>query len=592
MCIKNYKIILYGCKEDHKINNIFLDGFYNTQLINESEIKCSNCDKNKNNSYQKKFYKCIECDQNLCILCNEKHNKKHNIIDYDKNNYICAIHNDYLYSYCKECKMNLCMSCHQKEKNHEIIEYKSILPNRDIIYEELSELRKKIDKLNSIINDIVLRLQKVQEKMEIFYKINYDIFNNYEIQNKNYYILKNVNGILDNLKMNNIDDIVTNGNQLGKNAMDILNIYDKMFNKENNHDIKIEKNNNEKSEKINSNEKQRGTVKRKDSTINPNLLKQSNLQTKETHNKKENEKEKEKEKILKLNKGKNINENQYKKRHTIKDKFKDKDSICIDDKIDDNEQLDKNEIILLYKINKGDKNLKIFGEKFASRNKGKSSITYEDETKEISEYINITKNMKNKETLKIKLKINDIKDMSYMFYDCKTLLELSKNSTLDTSQVTDMSFLFYNCNSLSSLSCISKWNTANVKSMNNLFHGCVSIKKLPDLSGWNTSNVTEMERMFNECFYLEYLPDISNWNTSKVCKMNEMFNNCESLISLPDISKWDTSNVYNFNSMFSSCKKLKRIPDISLWDDSKAQFKYNMFRNCTSLISEIPLKFK
>ena len=112
MCIKNYKIILYGCKEDHKINNMFLDAFYNTQLINESEIKCNNCDKNKNNSYQKKFYKCIECDQNLCILCNEKHNKKHNIIDYDKKNYISAIHNDYLYSYCKECKMNLCMSCH------------------------------------------------------------------------------------------------------------------------------------------------------------------------------------------------------------------------------------------------------------------------------------------------------------------------------------------------------------------------------------------------------------------------------------------------------------------------------------------------
>jgi hypothetical protein len=34
--IINYKVILYECKNGHKTNNIFLEDFYNTQLINES----------------------------------------------------------------------------------------------------------------------------------------------------------------------------------------------------------------------------------------------------------------------------------------------------------------------------------------------------------------------------------------------------------------------------------------------------------------------------------------------------------------------------------------------------------------------------
>ena len=62
MNIINYKIILYECKNGHKINNIFLEDFNNTQLINEFSIICNDCNnENKGSSFKKYFFKCLTC---------------------------------------------------------------------------------------------------------------------------------------------------------------------------------------------------------------------------------------------------------------------------------------------------------------------------------------------------------------------------------------------------------------------------------------------------------------------------------------------------------------------------------------------------
>ena len=591
--IINFKVILYGCQNGHKKNNIFLEDFNNTQLINESKIKCGNCnDKNKFNSYQKQFFKCLACNKNLCPLCKENHTEEHKknkyIIDYDNRNYICNIHNISLESFCLECKSNLCIFCPEHEKEHNIIYLKHIIPKKVEINEEIIELRKKIDKFNQIIMEIIEKLQKVKESMEIFYKINYDILNNYG-QKLNYQIMQNVNGIVDNIKMNSIDEIINENNKLGQKAMNILNIYDKMFKKENNHDIKTdkaEKQNKGKFEKMKSNEIQKNYATRKSTvTSKKNFNTSTNFHTKEKTDKKENEWNKNKR--LSVN---NFNEKGIKKTN----KNKSQKDLLQESKIIIDESLGENEILLWYKISDPKaKQLKIFGDLFVTRNSENCSMVYDNKTIKISEYIDITDTQKKKiNDLKIKLKINKIKDMSYMFYDCKSLFSIGDNSKIDTSYVTDMSYLFYNCNSLSILSCISNWNTSKVEIMNYMFYGCVSLKSLPDISNWDTSNVTEMEHLFGDCYYLETLPDISKWNTSNVTKMNGMFNCCGALITLPDISKWDTSNVTNFNSMFNSCTKLRYIPDLSNWNDEKVKLRYNMFRGCESLKSEIPDKFK
>ena len=64
------------------------------------------------------------------------------------------------------------------------------------------------------------------------------------------------------------------------------------------------------------------------------------------------------------------------------------------------------------------------------------------------------------------------------------------------SVLKNMSYMFSNCSSLISLPDISKWNTNNVKDMSYMFYYCSSLVSLPDVSEWNTNNVTDMSRCF------------------------------------------------------------------------------------------------
>ena len=61
-----------------------------------------------------------------------------------------------------------------------------------------------------------------------------------------------------------------------------------------------------------------------------------------------------------------------------------------------------------------------------------------------------------------------------MFRSCHSLTSLDV-SNFDTQQVKDMSYMFYNCESLFSIPDISKWNTNNVIDMSNMFHNCKSL---------------------------------------------------------------------------------------------------------------------
>ena len=111
--IKDYKISLYGCKNNDTTENILLEEFDKTQNINNLEIICNNssCNTNRNSTYKNQFFKCLTCNINLCPLCNSNHNKTYAIIDYVQKSYKCNIHNDSFFSYCHECRLNLCLLC-------------------------------------------------------------------------------------------------------------------------------------------------------------------------------------------------------------------------------------------------------------------------------------------------------------------------------------------------------------------------------------------------------------------------------------------------------------------------------------------------
>ena len=157
--------------------------------------------------------------------------------------------------------------------------------------------------------------------------------------------------------------------------------------------------------------------------------------------------------------------------------------------------MNNNEINIIYKIGGDDKRVKIFGSEFVKINKNNCQIIYENKEYELNEYFNISNNIKDE--LKIKLRgINNIINMSCIFYECSSLLYIPDISKWNTSKVTNMSYLFGKCENIENIPDISNWNTSNVKYMHGIFMGCKSLKSLPDISKWDTSNVILMGGMF------------------------------------------------------------------------------------------------
>ena len=174
--IHNHKIKLYDCKNGHMTDNIKFDEFNSKQKIDISQIKCDKCKNNsKSDTFNNEFFICNECHMNLCPLCKSVHDKSHSIINYDDKNYICNKHDEIFIKYCEDCKIDLCLSCANEHKDHKVILYEDKLI-------DMKTLRKKMDNLNSVINqvkinleEIITKLKKLQENLDIYYKINNNI---------------------------------------------------------------------------------------------------------------------------------------------------------------------------------------------------------------------------------------------------------------------------------------------------------------------------------------------------------------------------------------------------------------------------------
>ena len=238
---------------------------------------------------------------------------------------------------------------------------------------------------------------------------------------------------------------------------------------------------------------------------------------------------------------------------------------------------------IIYKINKSNDNIRIFGNEFVKNNKNKIKLEIEGKEYELIEYYKINDN----NILEIEIKgIENITNFSYMFCGCSSLSHINL-SNFNTINVTNMSCMFSWCSSLSNISDISIWDTKNVTNMNSMFCGCSSLLQLPDISNWNINNVINLNSMFYKCSSLLFLPNISKWNTTNVINMEYIFYKCSSLLSLPDLSKWNTKNVTNMCSMFSGCSSLLNLPDISKWNTNNVTNINNIFNGCLSL-SNLP----
>ena len=257
----------------------------------------------------------------------------------------------------------------------------------------------------------------------------------------------------------------------------------------------------------------------------------------------------------------------------------------LDEKRIEYEKSRKNKIILEYKINNKEQEIRLFGEKFFQNNKDKCKIVIDFSEINLIEFYKPQENDKN---LKITLEIlEDINDFSYMFHECISLIAIYDLIDLEVKNVTNISYLFSGCSSLKTISEISKWNTSNLTDMSYLFSECSELKNIPDISNWDTNNVVNISHLFYGCSSLTNICDISKWKLKNVTDISYLFYGCYSLKTIPDISEWNTDRVTNMKSTFSFLSSVESLPEIGNWNTKNVIDMSNMFYGC-SLIKSLP----
>ena len=563
---KNYKISL-TCKNNDITNDIPFEEFEKTQYKDESKIICGNCKtNNKSEAFNNIFYRCISCNLNLCPLCKSSHNKDHKdhiIINYEQMEVICNTHNDTYTSFCNKCNKNLCVICEKQHQGHDIITFGKMMVEKEQLKERMKSLKDEIIKLDKNIKEMINILNTVNNNMNNYYTFIEEIFNKFDVKNRNMEKMYNINKIYENIEkvIKDIKKGITqhpfNNSIKFKNLMEI---YNKINSKEDYFIYKIDKN-----------------------------------------------------KKIKLF-GDAFLSNNKKFIETCKIECEGKEFAYKDFKIDDfcNKETLEIKIKGIEKIT--NPSLMFIDKPLISLPNNISDWNTKNWTdiSNMFSYCNLlsylpdisnwnTENVENMDSIFSgcsslislpdisKWNTNKVTNMNGIFQKCISLFSLPDISKWNTNNVTSMSFMFGDCWSLYSLPDISIWKTSQLTNLSGLFSNCHLLLNLPDISEWDTNKVTNMTYVFNKCISLSSLPNISKWKTDKVTLMTFMFCGCSLISSLPDISKWNTSNVENMKYMFAECKLLKSLPDISVWNVKNVTNMSMMFKNCENL-SSIPSK--
>ena len=304
-------------------------------------------------------------------------------------------------------------------------------------------------------------------------------------------------------------------------------------------------------------------------------------------------------------------------------------------KIEDEKIIYKNEINIKYMTHYEGKH-KIVGDFFADLNSNNLSLIINGEKCRLVNEYNLKKG-ENNVTLCIK---NKLKNLSHMFYSCKSLYNIDELKYLDTEEVTDFSHMFAKCE-INDIKPIAKWNTSKVKSLCGMFESCILLTNIKPLENWNVSACTDFSYIFQYCTNLSNIKPLENWNVSNGINFSNLFSYCnisdisplanwnvskgevfnyifygmsfsdikplekwnvsnaiyllyffygfKNLTDITPLKNWNVSNCKDFNGFFSYCEKLKDLTPIKNWDVSNGTNFSSMFYYCKSLSDLKPI---
>ena len=219
LAINNYRINLSHISGLHNKDNIKLSDFKKMQNDLLQKLECKVCN-------NKGSYKCSQCNFYFCEKCKDSHNKSHKIVNYEENKYVCNKHQHLFIKFCNQCDENICSLCEtDNHSGHYISSYEELYPDINETYENLRKLKQNIDIFNKNLKEIILKLNKVIDNMEILYNINEKIINNYSNNYTNYGKVLNIVDINNFIhrELENIEQY-----EYGYNINKILYLYNEM----------------------------------------------------------------------------------------------------------------------------------------------------------------------------------------------------------------------------------------------------------------------------------------------------------------------------------------------------------------------------
>ena len=234
-----------------------LNKFYQTQFIDLKEIRCGICkDKSKSITYNNEFYKCCNCNINLCPLYKEEHNSSHHIMNYDKINFLCENHGEPFTDYCKKCKTNMCFLCDEEHNGHDIISLKKMMINKNEVLIKLEDLKNSVIILEKNIDRIIEVLNNIKDNMKNYYNLEEYLLINYNKNQRNYENLYNINEMVqfNNIIINDINTIKIE-NDIKMKVNYIFNLFYEMNYKKNDLTNIDNNNNSSKNQTKNINKK-------------------------------------------------------------------------------------------------------------------------------------------------------------------------------------------------------------------------------------------------------------------------------------------------------------------------------------------------
>ena len=127
----------------------------------------------------------------------------------------------------------------------------------------------------------------------------------------------------------------------------------------------------------------------------------------------------------------------------------------------------KNEINLIYNT-ETEKECQIFGDKFVDKNKNNIESNINENK---SKLVSIYKLRKGDNNIKMIIK-NKIKDLQHMFHECYNLKNIDELKYLNVKYYTNFSYMFYYCYLLNNIQALENWNVSNGTNFSYMFSGC------------------------------------------------------------------------------------------------------------------------